>query len=101
MPAGTHRLVLTHDKLPKATFGPFQVDRGPGELEVQPIMIAGVALRGRVVGFENAAGWTVTAQSRKTYSSTRAEVQSDLSFAILGLAPGSYEVSVRNPSNHS
>lgn len=100
VPTGAHRLELTRQGLPPATFGPFEVGRGPGELEVHPTMAAGVALRGRVVGFDNATGWTVVVRSRRTHLRVRTEVRPDLTFAIEGLAPGSYAVSVRDPSSY-
>ena len=97
VPSGTNRLALTHRERPQATFGPFEVARGPGELEVHPRMAQGVALRGRVVGFENAAGWTVTAQRFSETRSYRAEVQRDFSFELEGLGVGTHVLGLRDP----
>ena len=101
VPSGTNRLALTHRERPQARFGPFEVPRGPGELEVHPRMAQGVALRGRVVGFENAAGWTVTAQRASEIRSYRTEVQRDFSFELEGLGGGTYVLGLRDPSGYS
>ncbi|MCP5045366.1 MAG: carboxypeptidase regulatory-like domain-containing protein [bacterium] len=99
VPAGSNRLALGHPDYPEATFGPFEVATGPGRLEVQPTMSAGVTLRGRVTGLPNAAGRSVRALGFQL-KEVATVVQPDLTFSLSGLGPGNYYLILDGNRSH-
>ncbi|MFY9343279.1 MAG: carboxypeptidase regulatory-like domain-containing protein [Planctomycetota bacterium] len=100
VPAGEQRLRLQHLDRPEVVFGPFVVGAGPGEVEVQPTMSAGVALRGRVTGVADAAGLTVQAY-RADGRIAKATVRDDLTFELRGLGIGRTRICIGEPSRRT
>jgi hypothetical protein len=100
-PPGNARLDLRHPELPGATFGPFEIGRGPGSLEVHPEMAAGIRLSGRLLGFDDLRGLAVSAR-RLDYPRTHSAVlHPDQSFDITGLGTGIHVLEARTAAGYS
>ncbi|MCA8951445.1 MAG: sigma-70 family RNA polymerase sigma factor [Planctomycetes bacterium] len=87
VPAGPARLTFAGGGYASAVFGPFEVGAGPGRLELEPTLSAGVALRGRVTGVAEPGKLRVQAE-RGPGDYVKVRVAADGTFEFTGIGTG-------------